>query len=175
MATSPSTLNYFLGKGTISWTPDGGAQRFLGNAPEIEITPEIETLEHFSSQSGTRKKDREVVLTQSLSLRIVLDEITAPNLQLLLMGDTPATNTAGNLEFNMMAVTEITGAIVITGTNDVGNQVLVTAPIVNFLPSGGLQLIANDDWGTIEVTADILADGSGFFGTVEVIDDVAPS
>lgn len=170
MATSPSTLNYFIGKGTISFTATGGSARDLGNAPEVELTPAIEKLDHFSSRSGVRSKDRTIVLEKTLTLRIVLDEITADNLALLLLGGTvDTTNT-----FTIYENSEITGSLVFTGTNDVGNQVTMTLPNVSFTPTGSLNLIS-DEWGQIELTADVLLDDSTVptFGTILVTDAVA--
>lgn len=175
MPTSPNSLNYFIGKGTLSWTPDGGAARDLGNAPEVEVTPNQELLPHYSSRTGIRKKDREVATLQEMSIRIVLDEITPENLQLLLMGDDPVVNTAGNKEFNMFARAELPGSLIFTGTNEVGNQVVVTMPKISFRPSSGLSLIS-DEWGQIEITAEVLADEvTGEFGTVETIEVAVPT
>lgn len=165
MAASP--LNYFIGKGTLSWTPTGGSARDLGNAPEVEITPEIEKLDHYSSMAGVRSKDRSVVISKTLRIRVVLDEITAENLQLLLMGGT-ITTASGVSTFEMFANSEITGALVFTGTNDIGNQVTVDMPSVSFTPSGSLNLIS-DEWGQIEITGEILLSGTpASFGTIEV-------
>lgn len=165
MAASP--LNYFIGKGTLSWTPTGGSARDLGNAPEVEITPEIEKLDHFSSMAGVRSKDRSVVISKTLRIRIVLDEITADNLQLLLMGG-DITTASGVSTFDMFENSEITGALEFTGTNDIGNQVTVDMPSVSFTPSGSLNLIS-DEWGQIEITGEILLSGSpASFGTISV-------
>lgn len=167
MPASPNPLNYFIGKGTLSFTPSGGSPRDLGNAPEVEITPEIERLDHFSSRAGVRSKDRSVVLEKTLTCRIVLDEITAENLGMLLLGSEV---TDGS--FEIFAVSEITGSLTFTGTNDVGNKITVSMPSVSFGPSGSLSLIS-DEWGQIELTADVLlsetTDGSTF-GTITVTD-----
>ena len=164
MPTAPNVLNYFIGKGTIVFTPSGGSAIDLGNAPEIELTPEIEKLDHFSSRSGVRSKDRSVVLEKSATLRVVLDEITPYNLSLALLG-TVTTNTAGNETFDVFAESEITGQIVITGTNAVGNQFTVTLPSVSFQPSSGVNFIS-DEFGTIEITGEVL-EVNGSFGTIE--------
>lgn len=167
MPASPNALNYFIGKGTLSWTPDGGAARDLGNVPEFEVTPEIETLDHFSSRSGIRSKDRSVVIQTGGTARIVLDEITPENLVMLLMGDTPAApTTGGNLEFDILAVSEFRGALAFTGTNDIGNRFSVNLPLVSFKPSGGFNFISEDDWASIELTGEILRHATLGFGTV---------
>lgn len=164
MATSPSTLNYFIGKGTITF-----AGRNLGNCPEVELTPEIEKLDHFSSMSGVRSKDRSIVLEKRMTLRIVVEEITAENLALLLLG-----TAASDGSFTIFEESEITGQVVFTGTNDVGNQITMTLPNVSFGPSGGLNLIS-DEWGNFELTGDVLLsdDSSPIFGTIQVTDAVA--
>ncbi|NEI52716.1 hypothetical protein GR217_34420 [Rhizobium leguminosarum] len=167
MPTSPNVLNYFIGKGIIKFTPSGGSQRDLGNAPEIEMTPATEKLDHFSSRTGVRTKDRSITLEKSLALRIVLDELTAENLALLLLGEVTS-NTAGNSEFEIFSESEIKGVIAFQGTNDIGNKVNVSLPSVSFGPSGSLNLIS-DEWGQVELTGEVLQ-SAGSFGTIEIID-----
>ncbi|KEC73147.1 hypothetical protein RLPCCGM1_c1263 [Rhizobium leguminosarum bv. phaseoli CCGM1] len=172
MPASPNPLNYFIGKGIIKFTPTGGVQRDLGNAPEIEITPTIEKLDHFSSRSGVKKKDRTVVTEKGATIRIVLDEVTAENLAMQLMGEV-STSTDGTKSFRIMSVSEITGRIDFTGTNDVGNKVDIELPNVSFGPSGSFNPIS-DEWGQIEITGDILAteytDGTSDFGLITFTD-----
>jgi len=162
MPTEPNVLNYFIGKGIVSF--EG---RDLGNAPEVEITPTIEKLDHFSSRAGVRSKDRSIVLERGLQIRIVLEEITAENLRLLLMGSAVAGGS-----FDILAVDEIEGELTFEGTNDVGQKVSFTIPSVSFTPSGSLNLIS-DEWGSIEITGEILSTESSAgtsFGTITVED-----
>lgn len=174
MATSPNTLNYFIGKGIVKFTPTSGAERDLGNAPELELTPTIEKLDHFSSRSGVRNKDRSVVIEKGMTLRIVLEEITAENLAMLLLG-TVDTASDGTKSFRIFEKTEITGSVAFTGTNDVGNKVNIALPNVSFGPSGSFNPIS-DEWGQIEITGEILAteytDGTSDFGTITMTDAV---
>lgn len=173
MPATPNPLNYFIGKGIIKFTPTGGQERDLGNAPEIELTPNIEKLDHFSSRAGVRSKDRSIVLEKGMSLRIVLEEITAANLALLLLGGEISSDTDGSSSFAIFAESEITGAIAFEGTNDVGNKVMITLPNVSFGPSGSFSPIS-DEWGSIEITGEVLAtehsDGTSDFGTITVLD-----
>lgn len=172
MPNSPDVLNYFIGKGIAKFTPTGGAQRDLGNAPEIEITPTIEKLDHFSSRSGVRKKDRTVVIEKGATLRIVLDEVTAENLAMQLMGEVTSASD-GTKSFRILSISEITGAFDFTGTNDIGQKVHIVLPRVSFGPSGSFSPIS-DEWGQLEVTGEILAteytDGTSDFGTVTFTD-----
>lgn len=168
MATSPDVSNYGILKGTIKFTPTGGAQRDLGNAPEVELTPEIEKLDHFSSRTGVRSKDRSVVLEKSMTLRVVLDELTAENIAMLLLGEVSEV-TDGTKHFEIFTESEITGQIDFTGTNDVGNKVDLVLPNVSFGPSGSLGLIS-DEWGQIELSGEVTVadEATGSFGTATV-------
>ena len=172
MPASPSPLNYFIGKGICKFTPTAGVQRDLGNAPEVELTPTIEKLDHFSSRSGVRTKDRSIVLEKGMTLRLVLEELTAENLAMLLLGDV-VENSDGTKQFQIFENSEITGSFLFTGTNDVGGQVTITLPSVSFGPTGSFSPIS-DEWGSIEVTAEVLAteytDGTSDFGTIVVTD-----
>lgn len=169
MTVSPSTLNYFIGKGIAYFTPTGGSERDLGNCPEIEFTPTLEELAHYSSREGVRTKDREIVLEKSASLRFVLDEITPENLALALLG-TESTNTAGEATVDIFSVSEITGQFRLAGTNDVGSKYEVVFPSISISPSGSVPFIS-DEWMQLEITAEVLVSG-GVFGTIRQTDEV---
>jgi len=84
--TSPNTDNYFIGKGIVYWMGSSETEwRDLGNVPEFEVTLNLDKLDHFSSREGTRKKDRSIIREQSGTVRMVIEELTARNLELALM------------------------------------------------------------------------------------------
>jgi hypothetical protein len=59
MPVSPSTDNYYVGKGKISFKPTGAVSFCdIGNVTELETTPNVTTLEHFSSREGVRRRTR---------------------------------------------------------------------------------------------------------------------
>lgn len=166
MPDSPSPLLYMIGKGNCEFKRSGDvAYRHVGNAPEVEITPELDILEHFSSMAGSRVKDRKVVREKSATLRVVLEEFEANNMALAMMAEPPENNTAGDPVIRILSASEITGAFRFTGTNDVGQQVDVDLPNVSVTPEAGVSLIS-DEWGRMELTFDILADTNGEFGTM---------
>jgi hypothetical protein len=170
MPVSPSVLNYSVLKGIIKFTPEGGSEQDLGNAPEVELTPEIDKLDHFSSRAGVRSKDRSVVREKTLTLRVVLDEITAENLRLALLGGPLGAGSGGGDAFAIFAESEIAGSVTFTGTNSIGNQINLTLPSVTAVPSASLNLIS-EEWGTMELTFDVLfVEALQDFGTVEVIE-----
>jgi hypothetical protein len=164
MPASSDVNNYYVGKGILSFTPSGGSIRELGNAPSVRLSPTTETLEHFSSQAGIRSKDRTILLEKSLTATITLDEITPENLAMFLFG-TVTENTDGNKVFEIFSESEVTGEMLLVGTNDVGNKFTMTLPSVSITPTGEFEFIT-DEFGQIELTCEVLlVDGS--FGTIE--------
>lgn len=159
---SPSTNNYSVLKGIVTFDRDTlGSPRDLGNCPSFKLTPTVTKLAHFTSRQGTKKKDKEIVTEQSVTLEMQLDEITDENLALALMGN----NVAG--VFGLLSETLIEGTISFTGTNDEGNLVSWEGE-VSITPSGSIDLIS-DDWAVITVSCEVLADAStGEFGTMSV-------
>ena len=70
MPVSPSTDNYYVGKGKISFKAVGGTTfRDLGNVSSARNHANITTLEHFSSREGVKKKDMEVVTEKKMTVR----------------------------------------------------------------------------------------------------------
>jgi hypothetical protein len=155
---SPDILNYLVGKGIVSFQPDGTTGYIdLGNAPTFEFESEVTKLDHFSSRAGTRLKDLSIITERSATLNITLDEFSVENMAIALGGDTSGS------EMIIGAVSEFVGAIRFVGTNDVGPRWQWDFPSVSLTPAGPIPLIS-EEWATIELTGDVLAvDGS--FGT----------
>jgi len=169
MPASPSTDNLWIGKGTVTFQATGAsAARDLGEVSEFEFTPSIEKLPFYSSRSGVRNKVKEVIVEKGGTVRLVMNEITAENLVLAVAG-TQGTNTAGDATVEILAQNATEGVLTITGTNEVGQQVDATFNNVSFAPDGSINFIS-DEWGSLECTAEVLADGSGNFGTITVRD-----
>ena len=165
-ATSPNVDNYFVGKGIVKFMVEGGTDYVdLGNCPEVEYTANIDKLDHFSSMAGLRIKDRSIIREASATLRIVMEELTPHNLALMLMGEVtdpvaPATETT----ISIFTLSEIKGALRFVGQNSVGAKVQWDWPNISFTPSGSINLIT-EEWGSMEITAEVLADATGVFGT----------
>lgn len=89
-----NTDDYLLGRGKLFFSlldstyKNPLAYRFLGNATEFAISLETDKLQHFSSTSGIRLTDAEVILSQQANLRFTLDEINFNNLALFMSGET---------------------------------------------------------------------------------------
>lgn len=157
-----SINNYTIGKGIARFKKTGaGTYRDMGNAPEFEFTPELETLEHFSSRAGVRTKDKEVVITKSGTLRIVLDEFDKDNIALALLDD--AYTGTGAIE--IFGGNSVIGEVLFTGTNEVGPKYEWHFLNVSFIPSAAIALIS-DEWGQLELNGTVGTDPGGSFGTV---------
>jgi hypothetical protein len=86
-ATSPLPDEYYIGKGIVSIQQATDTSYIdVGNVPQFEFTPEVKKLDHYSSRLGIKTKDKTVVQEKAAKLKIVLDEWTARNLQMMLMG-----------------------------------------------------------------------------------------
>lgn len=164
---SPDIRNYYIGKGRVSFKPDG-APNFIdmGNCPSYEVTPDITKLDHFSSRSGVKKKDRSVATEVAATVALTLDEYTLENLRLALLGSA-VTTVAGKTRIELLDVAEIKGQMKFEGANDVGSRFTLTLNQVSFNAGAGVQFIS-DEWGELELTADVQADNTGAFGTLEL-------
>lgn len=149
---SPSIYNYSVLKATVTFESTA-----LGNVTEIEISPEDEELPHYSSQAGLKFADRTVSVSRKLNIRLVMDEWSDYNVRLAVMGPESGA-------INIYSLAEREGALVITGTNSVGQKYTWTLGSVSFRPTGSINLIS-EEWATMEVSGTINAVG-GIFGTV---------
>ena len=95
MATNPSTDNYTLGKGHLTFnqlvagSPSGEVS--LGNAPAFTFSLSIEKLDHYSSLGGLKAKDKTVITQISPTVTFTLDEMSGSNVTKLFMGSAATT------------------------------------------------------------------------------------
>jgi len=84
---SPTTAAYYVGTGIITWKGEGDVTaRDVGNVNTFSLTPTVERLEHWNHRvGGIRKKDFSPVVQQAMTVQLVMDEFTAPNLQMALL------------------------------------------------------------------------------------------
>jgi hypothetical protein len=110
----PNTADYNLGRGIVYFAELEnslpGAYRDLGNCTEFNISIEVETIEHQSSRQGLRVVDKEVVISQKMTLTLTLDELNHENLALWTSG-AKATHTnvavAGFTKYEMVESIEL--------------------------------------------------------------------
>lgn len=115
MATTPSTDNYTLGKGhltfdqLISGAPSG--ELSLGNAPAFTFSLAIDKLDHFSSLGGLKAKDKTVITEISPTCTFTLDEMSSANINKLFMGTLTASTQIALVAGEATATTAL-GAVV---------------------------------------------------------------
>lgn len=156
MASDP--LQYYIGKGVINFTPIAGStlgtKRDLGNVPEFEFTPSVELLQHQSSRSGVRTTDRTVVVSRGGDVRIVMEEHTADNLAMLLLGTVTADTVGGGHTIDILSSNTIDGLIQFESTNEVGPKITMDLYNVSFQPGASLSLIG-EEWNQLEITGQV--------------------
>jgi hypothetical protein len=89
--TAPNIENYTIGKGILyvdlSQTFSGSTGWVdLGNVNKIEFAIKVTKLDHFSSRSGVKTKDQSIITERSATIAFTMDEFTAQNLALAVMG-----------------------------------------------------------------------------------------
>ena len=77
--------NYTLGRGKL-YFDDGTGQRYIGNTPEISLSSEQESLEHFDSDNGVKQKDASILLSLARSGSFTTDHISPDNLAMFFLG-----------------------------------------------------------------------------------------
>lgn len=166
---SPNIGNYYIGKGEVSikllgepiYTP-------AGNCPQFEFQAKVTQLDHFSSMTGVKVKDFTAVTELSGDLTIVLEEFTARNMGLAMLGLPTGGPSPADEVVDIFADPVIYGSVQFVGANDIGPVWTVSFPLVSLKPSKAIALIGNT-WGTIDLMGDVLFDArTGGFGTAFV-------
>jgi len=160
---APNVDNYFIGKGVLQFKFEGeSVYRYVGNVPELEFSPTLETLDHFSSMEGVRSKDKTIVLEKGGTIRIVMEELVARNLAMFFLG-IPDETDPFEPSIEIFGTNLVSGAVKFFGTNEVGPRWTFDFNKVDFVPSGSFNPIS-DEWGNLEVTGNLATSG-GSFGT----------
>ena len=182
--STPSTENYVLGRGMLFWDPwDSTAmsytgERALGNAPEVSFNMNATFLDHFSSMSGFKSKDKTIVNEVSPMVTFTLDELHSDNWQMLVFGQktetvqsvsdgavtTAITGTVKDRYFDLdrryvqtkiLTHGTVTSGPFVAGTTITGGTSAATATIIQVL--SGTQLIIQNVSGTFSAAETITA------------------
>jgi hypothetical protein len=167
---SPDVHNLAVGKGFILFKPEDATDFYhVGNVPTFTFTPKITTLDHFSSMEGTRLKDLSITLEKSGEIKMDMEELTARNLAMLVLGDVTE-DTDGNPVVSIFSRDSLTGQLQYYATNEVGPRWYVDLLSVTFNPSGDFSPIG-DTFAKLPVTGTVQA-VDGVFGTMTLKPDV---
>lgn len=80
--------NYTVGKSNIYiMVPKIGSTLYkMGNITVGEVTPDNTYVEHYISDRGARRKDKEVAVTKGINVTFTFDEINSTNLDRFVLG-----------------------------------------------------------------------------------------
>jgi hypothetical protein len=85
--------NYTIGRGRL-YFDDGRGQRYIGNTPELNLSSESETLDHFDSDDGIRQKDDTQPLSLTRNGTFITDHISPENIAMFFLGEAEVLSTA---------------------------------------------------------------------------------
>lgn len=163
---SPNVDNYYVGKGIVYVKLPGDADYVdVGNVTAMEFTPTVTKLDHFSSRTGIKQKDKSVVIEVSAVIKLIMEEWTARNLALTLLGD--VVESGGIVSIDILTNNSQSAQVKFIGANSTGPQWNFEFLAVSFTPTGTLNPIS-DQWGVLEVTGDVTA-VNGSFGTATAV------
>lgn len=167
---SPNVDNYFSGKGVVKFKAIGAATyRDMGDCSSFSVTPNVQRLEHYSNRAGIRVRDFSRISQRQFSVAIQMDEFTADNMAMVLMGVVTSGVVATDHyaeKIDIMTAAEIRGAVRLIGTNEIGAPCQVDVPDVSFAGSKALELI-QEGLATMELTGEANADPTtGSFGQI---------
>jgi hypothetical protein len=152
---SPSTELYTLGKGILSIAEfSGGVPGVyydVGNCPAMTVEVTQEKLAHYSARTGTKSKDKSVILITGYDIQFSLEEISIRNLKLYLRGTSSQNkvyaNQALDKEYALKFVTD----------NPAGPNETWYFWKVDLSPNGPFSLIG-DEWSTLSFSGEGLTD-----------------
>lgn len=150
--------DYTIGKGILSIATytNGALGSFvdMGNAPSIEVEPQLEYLPHYSSRTGTKTKDKNPVIQTGYSLKFDLDEIGAINLTKFLYGSRSAN------VISAMVATNAEFALQFVEDNPAGRNKTWQFHRVSVKPAGAMALIS-EEWAKMSFECEGLSDVIG--------------
>jgi hypothetical protein len=134
-----------------SGTTPPGTLDDVGNSPRFEVEVTEEKLDHYSSRSGTRVKDKSVVLETGYTLNFDLDEFAVSNLAMYLLGSVSGNVISANTEL------EKEYSVKFASDNPAGPNETWEFHRVTLSPGGALNLIS-DEWSLMTFSGEGLAD-----------------
>lgn len=107
---APDANNYLVGGGQFYWDEKSGStflgELDMGNIINPNLSKNIDELEHFTSRSGTRRRDKVIVTSSDIALSFNIDEITEDNMNIFLFGNgvNDFTQTGGSISDEQITV-----------------------------------------------------------------------
>lgn len=168
--SSPDVSNLAVGKGFILFKPEDQAEFFhVGNVPTFTFTPKVVLLDHYSAMQGTRLKDLTIITEKTGEIKMDLEELTAQNLALLVMGDIGDDGgTPPNPQVQIFSRSSLIGELKFYATNEVGPRWYVDLLSVNLTPSGAFDPIVDNAFVKMIIHGSVQS-VDGVFGTMTLM------
>lgn len=154
--TTPSEDNYQIPTGRVFFTPEGGSRYEMGNCLNFALSNTITKKEHKRNYGGVRSIDKTTITETGVTAKFTLEEIVERNIAMFALADVTE-NTDGSFTMIGLSNTVFQGLLEIEGDNNDGPQ-LDWMGNVQMVPSADFTLLKdNDDYNTIEIEAQVLA------------------
>jgi hypothetical protein len=136
--TSPNKDNYLLAGVRIYARKRGGSAYYcLGNATGVSLINERETLDHFTSWTGSRKRDRQDIISETFALEFTLDEFNSENLGLFFASNADAIDYAQSSgSQSSTSVTAVLGKSIKLGHRSITSNTFVATEGTTVLTEG---------------------------------------
>lgn len=144
----------------------------IGNITVGAITPNNTYVEHFISDKGARRKDKEVAITKGINVSFTFDEIDGTNLDRFVLGSANSATSLKQISYVLSRSFVECRAIIDFKTN-VGKSFRYVIPKANLKADGGLPLTA-EDWMSANMTLECLHHSSYYPGDKRLGSTLAP-
>jgi hypothetical protein len=175
-SASPNVGNYRVGRGFCSVQLAGDAAPIdVGNVVMFEFELKPTLLPHYSTRVGVQKKDLVATTRLDATLTMALEELTAHNMQMALLGTSGKVGSTYTID--ALSTPQIYAAVNFTDTSAIGPEWSAFFPLVLFTPNKVLSLISGGSgaWSTIDLQADVLFDNhTGLFAAFSSDDIASP-
>lgn len=167
--TSPDVRNLCVGAGNLYVMLEGDSWRHIGNVPNFEFKMATRTLDHHTPVDGIKVRDYSWTVELEAEVEIVMEEITAQNLALLMLGATSGSGGTGTT-VNISARAAPQLALRYVANNDFGPrwQIDLFAVILNGDNAYDPITSRKSDFSKISVKGSALA-VNGEFGVMTLI------
>lgn len=177
--SSPDVNNIAVGKGFILFKPSDQVNFFhVGNVPTFSFTPKVVVLDHYTAMAGSRIKDLTIITEKSGEVKMDLEELTAQNLAMMVMGDVGVdASTPPNPQVQIFSRSSFIGELKFFATNEVGPRWYVDLLSVNLTPSGDFSPIVENAFVKMVCSGSVQA-VDGVFGTMTLmppVNSIAPT
>lgn len=177
-----SAANLVIGKGQVLVKPLGDVSPaffHVGNVPTLTLTPKPTFTDHYNAETFQLVRDAHVQTRSELDIKITLEEFTANNFRLIMLGDVDTTvvGTPAKPLIHIMSQANFLVEMKFYATNSIGPRFYLDLPNVVLAPTGGWDPIG-EKFASMEMSGSVnFSFATGNFGTIQLqpaIGTIAP-